>query len=123
LNTAILYIVSRLIPGVAYSSIKTLFLSSLVLYLVNLLVKPAIELLLLPVNILTLGALRWVANVISLYLVTILVSGFTISSFLFNGFSYNGFIIPEIYFNGLMTTVLASFVISFLSSILFWLFR
>jgi putative membrane protein len=123
LNTVILYITSRIVSGIGFEDIKSLFLASIVLSVINFLVKPLIDLLLLPVNILTLGALGWVANVISLYLVSILVSGFSISSFIFQGFAYKGFIIPEIYFNSLMTTVAASIAISLSSSFLFWLFH
>ncbi len=123
LNTAVLYIICSLIKGVSYTGPRSLLVASLVLTLVNFLIRPLIDLLLLPVNILTMGALRWVASVVSLYLVSMLVSGFSISGFGFPGFSYYGFIIPEIYFNTLLTTILAAMMMSFLSSILFWLFH
>jgi len=123
-NLAALWLVTELFEGIAFTGgYQTLLLATLALTLVNLLVKPLINLLLLPINLITLGAFRWVVNVVTLYLVTLLVPQFTISAFLFPGFSYQGFIIPPINLGMIWVYVLTSLFLSVTTSFLFWLTR
>jgi len=123
-NLAALWLATELFEGIAFAGgYQTLLLATLALTLVNLLVKPLINLLLLPINLITLGAFRWVVNVVTLYLVTLLVPQFTISAFLFPGFSYQGFIIPPINLGMIWVYVLTSLFLSITTSFLFWLTR
>ncbi|PJE67620.1 hypothetical protein COU95_01345 [Candidatus Shapirobacteria bacterium CG10_big_fil_rev_8_21_14_0_10_40_9] len=124
INVASLWIVSQIISGVTFAKgYETLFLTGAVLGLVNLFIRPLINILLLPLNLLTLGAMRWLVNVATLYLVTLIVSDFSISGFSFPGFFYNGFSIPAFSTTGFWALVLTSFILSFVSSFLFWLVR
>jgi len=121
-NLIALWLVAQFIQGVSFvGGYQTLLLAALALTLVNLLVRPLIKLLLLPINLLTLGAFRWLVNVITLYLVTLLVPQFKISGFLFPGFTYQGFIVPAIYLTSFWVYVLSSFFLSLITSFLFWL--
>jgi putative membrane protein len=124
INVATLYLVTQVLSGVRYlDGYQTLLLAAFALTIVNLLVKPLINLLLLPINLLTLGAFRWLINVLALYLVTLLVPQFQISGFLFPGFSYQGLIIPAIGLNVFWVFVLASFLISLIGSFFYWLVK
>lgn len=121
-NLAALWLVTQIFEGASFTGgYQTLLIASLALTLVNLLVKPLINLLLLPINLLTLGAFRWVVNVVALYLVTLLVPQFKISAFLFPGFSNQGFIIPPIYLGTIWVYLLTSFSLSIIISFLFWM--
>lgn len=123
-NLATLWLISQMLEGVSFSGgYQTLFLAAVALTLVNFLVKPLIKLLLLPINLLTLGAFRWLVNVIALYLVTLLVPQFEIKSFLFPGFSYQGFVVPSIYLGTFWVYVLVSLFLSLITSFLFWLIK
>ena len=83
-NLVALWMAVEIIGGVAYDGgYRTLLLAAVALTLVNLFVKPLIKLLFLPVNLLTMGAFRWVINVIALYLVTMVVPQFKIIGFAF----------------------------------------
>ena len=96
INLAALILVSQAIAGFKISgAYQGILFTAIVLTGVNFAIKPLIKLLLLPINLITLGAFRWVANVFSLYLVTLLVPYLEIFSFTFPGFTYQGFIIPE----------------------------
>jgi uncharacterized membrane protein YvlD (DUF360 family) len=99
-----------------------IFFTAAVLTGINLALKPLIRLLLLPINLITLGAFRWVANVFSLYLVTMLVPYLEIVDFQFPGFSYQGFIIPSMFLGTFVVLLISSFLISFINTFLFWLF-
>lgn len=124
INAASLWLVGQLISGLYFAKgYETLIVTAAVLGLVNLFVKPLINILLLPINLLTLGTLRWLVNVATLYLVTLLVSDFKIIGFSFPGFSYEGFLIPAFSTTGFLALVLTSFVLSLCSSFLFWLAR
>jgi putative membrane protein len=121
-NLGSLWLVAYLLPGVTYSGgTKTLLWAALVLTLVNLFLKPLIKLLLLPVNLITLGSFRWLINVLSLYLVTLIVPAFDIVGFHFSGFTYKGFAVPAVDFNYFWALVVTSFILSLSSTTLLWL--
>lgn len=121
-NFVSLWITSFILEGVGYlGGYQTLAIAAGVLTLVNLLVKPLVNILLLPINLITLGTFRWLINVITLYLVTVIVPQFKIVAFKFTGSAYQGFIIPQIYISTFWAFVLASFVISLITSFLLWL--
>ncbi|MGB9706613.1 MAG: phage holin family protein [Microgenomates group bacterium] len=121
-NIISLWLATNILAGVNLKEgWQTLVVVALVLTLINLVVKPLVNLLLLPLNLLTLGLFRWVSNVIALYLVTAIIPEFEISGFNFPGFSYQGFIIPQMYLTTFWVFVIASFIISLVTSFLLWL--
>jgi len=100
---------------------QTIALTALVLTILGTLVKPLIKILLIPINLLTLGAFRWLINVITLWLVTLVVPQFKIGSFVFQGLNWNGFIIPSFFMARFWAFVLASLFISLVTSFVLWL--
>lgn len=124
INLASLWVIGQIIPGISFGDgYQGLLLTSLVLGLVNLFVKPLINILILPLNILTLGAFRWLVNVASLYLVTVFVPQFKISGFFYPGYAYQGFVIPSLNVSFFWALVLTSFVLSLLLAFFYWLVR
>ena len=110
-----------LIPGVSNNGgTKSLVLATLVLGLMNRLIRPLISLLLLPVNLITMGAFRWIVNVMVLFLLTLAVSQINITSFTFPGYTFRGFVMPELEVTKFWTLVVASLTISLTSSFLIW---
>lgn len=81
LNTLILMLVARLTPGVHFASFWSALITSLVLGLLNALVRPLIIILTLPVNILTLGIFTLVINAFIFWLAGTIVKGFEIQNF------------------------------------------
>ncbi len=111
-----------LIPGITNTGgLKTLVIATLVFSLMNFFIRPLISLLLLPINVVTLGAFRWLVNVLVLFLLTLVVTELKISAFTFPGYFYHGFIIPELAISRFWNFVLASACISFVNSFLLWL--
>ncbi|MEN9621571.1 MAG: hypothetical protein RLZZ67_5 [Candidatus Parcubacteria bacterium] len=72
----------RFIPGISVSSFYYALLASVVIGLVNLLIKPLITLATLPINALTLGLFGLLVNGGLLWLVALYVPGFSISTFM-----------------------------------------
>lgn len=123
-NALSIFLISQLISGMkVYGGFATYLIAGLVLTLLMMLLKPILNLLALPLNIITLGLFSFVINVIIFYILTVLVVGIVVSPFTFPGVSFAGFIIPKIYFNIIFAFVLVSFLQSFMVSFLSWLIK
>jgi putative membrane protein len=76
LNGVALLLAAKLVPGISYhGGLGYLVLAGLVFGLINLIVKPLVTLLSLPVIVLTLGLFFLVINALMLYLADALLSG------------------------------------------------
>ncbi len=123
-NFLALWLLGRFMSGVEFlEGYKTIALTALVLSLLSFLVKPLIKLLLIPLNFLTLGAFRWLINVITLWLVSLIIPQFRIESFLFSGFEWSVFVVHEIFIPRFWAFVLVSLFISLINSFIFWLIK
>ncbi len=81
LNTLLLLLVGNIVPGVRFSSFWAALVTSIVLGLLNALIRPLLLLLTLPINIFTLGLFTLVINGLIFWLAGSIVKGFEISSF------------------------------------------
>ena len=81
LNTLILMLVAQIDKGIKFSSFWAALVASLVLGLLNALVRPLILLLTLPINFLTLGLFTLVINALMFWLAASIVKGFEITNF------------------------------------------
>jgi putative membrane protein len=123
-NSFAIFFISQLLPGVkVYGGLPTYLLGGLALTLLLLLLKPILNILALPLNLITMGLFSFVVNVVIFYLLTVLVVGISITSFTFPGYEYAGFIIPKIYINTLFAFILVSFLQSATVTFLSWLTR
>ena len=73
---------SYLIPGVAVAGFWAALWLALFLGIINVLVKPILILVTLPINILTLGLFTFVINAILILLAASVIKGFAVSGFL-----------------------------------------
>ena len=73
---------ANFIPGVHVSGFKSALIAAVVLALLNTFVKPILQVLTIPVTILTLGLFLLVINVIIIYLAARLVDGFSVNGFI-----------------------------------------
>lgn len=103
-----LFLLAWLVPSVSYVDWVTLLLASIVLTILQKIVKPILSLLFLPINIVTLGFFSLVLNVGLLWLVTYLVPGFYIQPIAIGGVELNYF----------FTLLVLSFIISFFQSLI-----
>jgi putative membrane protein len=124
LNGLILYLAVLIYPGMSIDTgVITLLVAAASLTVLNKIVKPLIKLLLLPINLVTMGLFGWVVNVLSLFLLTYFVNGFSIYAFYFNGWSYQGFVIPAMQISILYSFILGSIVLSLVSNLVYWLVK
>jgi len=123
-NAFSLFILSVIIPGVKITGgLPSYLFGGIALSLLFTLLKPVLNILALPLNIITLGAFSFLINVIIFYLMTVFVPSISITAFTFPGFSYAGFVIPSMYFNVLFAFVIVAFLQSLVVSFLSWLIK
>lgn len=122
INLASLWIATKLIPGLTYSNdLQTLFTGAIAFAIINIILVPLIKVLLLPLNLFTLGLFAWLTNVLALYALTIWVPGFRLLPYLFPGWHSNFFTLPPLELSTFWVAVLASLSIGIVTHILQWL--
>jgi putative membrane protein len=97
-SVATIYLLSMVINTILIRDIPSLLLMGLVLFIVNLLVKPLLLLLTLPINIISFNIFSFVVNAWTIMLADLLVKGINM--------------------NGFMNSLLAAFIISVLQHLL-----
>lgn len=123
-DTFALLIIYRTFTGIIFQPFpQTLFLAGAGLMISSLLIKPIINILLIPVNLVTFGLFRWVSSAITLYLVTLLVPGFKIVAFAFSGLSTKWIDIPSFSLPGILAFIAMSFFLSLVTSFFYWLIK
>jgi putative membrane protein len=81
-NVVALYAAEKLVDGISFSGdFGILVLAGLVFALVNLLLKPVVKLLAIPLIIVTLGIALFFINILMLYITSWIVSDFKITHF------------------------------------------
>lgn len=73
--------VGWVVPGISVSSFATALIASVVIALVNIVIKPVLVFLTLPINILTLGVFILVINALLFMFVAYLVPGVEVDGF------------------------------------------
>src|SRR5207237_1392567 len=81
INALAVLLASKIVTGIYVESWGTALLAALVLGLINLIIRPLIMLLTLPINLVTLGLFSLVINAILFWLTGALVRGFDVNGF------------------------------------------
>lgn len=81
LNAVALLLVAYLLPGIAVASFGSALIAALVLGLLNMLVKPVLVLLTLPITIITLGLFLLVLNALLFWFAGSVLKGFQVNGF------------------------------------------
>lgn len=81
INALIIFVIAYILPGVHMDTYLTALAVALVLGILNVLVKPILIILTLPITLLTLGLFLIVINALLLLLTDAIVPGFTIDGF------------------------------------------
>jgi putative membrane protein len=103
----VLLLLAWLLPTVGILDWVTLLIASVVITILFSLIRPLLNLLLLPINIVTLGFFSTIINTLLLYTALYLVPGFTITPMIIFG----------MYLNQFFSIMLISFAIGCLMSI------
>lgn len=103
LSAAGLYLTASVVPGFVLGSFSAAMIAAIVVGFFNMLLRPLLLILTLPINILTLGLFTFVVNAIILKIAAALIDGFEIKSW--------------------GAAILGAVVLAVIQAILFWLFE
>lgn len=124
INSVTLYLISLAVSGIYFEKgFTTIVLAGVGLAAASLVVKPIINVLLLPINLVTFGLFRWVGYAVTLYIVTLIVPGFRLVEFAFNGINTYWLTLPPVHLTGILSFIVFSFILSIVSTILDWLLK
>jgi len=99
INGFAVFIASSILPGVDVNSFTTAIIVSVILGVLNMILKPILVVLTLPITMITLGLFYFVVNGLIILLVSKFVPGFTV--------------------NGILTAIIFSLVLSIIN----WFFN
>ena len=81
INVLALFVVEYLVPGFVLKDVWAAVVAAIVIGIVNTLIKPVLQIIALPITILTLGIGAFLINVLLLWGTSKLVPGFYIAGF------------------------------------------
>lgn len=81
LTAAALFGITYLVPGITVDNYTTALIAAVIFGLVNVLIKPILLVITIPVNIITLGLFTLVINAGMFWLTAYLVKGFSVADF------------------------------------------
>ena len=79
-NVFALLVVAYIVPGFAFVNIQSAIVAAVVIGVVNTFIKPILQLVTLPISIITLGISAFLVNVFLLWGVSRIVPGFIITN-------------------------------------------
>lgn len=122
INALSLYFLTQIFEGVRVTGgISSFLFGGLVLSVMFKVLKPVLNIVSLPLNIITLGAFSFLINIFIFYLATRVIGTISIREFTYHGVSIAGFVIPKITFNTFFAYAAAAMVQSIFVTIISWL--
>ncbi|MBX4205806.1 phage holin family protein [Candidatus Microgenomates bacterium] len=121
----VLYLIAQATTGLNFSGgYWAIFATGVALALATLLVKPIVNILLLPINLVTFGLFKWIGNAVTLYIVDLVLDQFKVGEFSFSGFSNEWITLPAYHTNSMILSyIFFSFIIFFVAGIIYWLIK
>jgi len=124
INLGALWAITQIIPAVTIiGGVKGFMIGALAFMAANIFLIPLLRILLLPLNLLTVGFFTWLSNVLALYFLVTVIPSFNISSYQFPGVFYQGFTIPSLELSTFQTVILVSFLIGLIIHFISWLIK
>jgi uncharacterized membrane protein YvlD (DUF360 family) len=112
INSIVLSFAAEVFPGLFISNrLEGIIISGLALTLLNRFVKPLIKTILLPINLITFGTLKWIVNLIIFFILGIILPQLSIKPFYFSGFSWQGVSIQGFSVSYFFSLALVSFIV------------
>lgn len=122
INSVALYLISLFILGLRIEGgLKNYLICGLLLLLGDYVLKPIINLISIPFNVLTLGFFSSITNALILYFITIIFPKIIINGFYFQAISYKTISIPSFYVTRILSYLVISFIIQVIKQMIYWL--
>ncbi len=119
-----LYLTSLIAKGMIFEKgLQSLVMTAIALSFASIFVRPVINILLLPINLVTFNLFRFIASAITLFIIDLILSEFQILFFSFNGLNSPYLFLPPINIPIPLAYVAFSIMISTIAGIFHWLVR
>ncbi len=82
INVFALFVVAYLVPGFVLTGLWPAIVAAIVIGVVNTFIRPILQIIALPISLITFGISAFLINVALLYMVSFIVPGFRIANFL-----------------------------------------
>jgi putative membrane protein len=120
--TFALFVLPLIVPGVTIEGgLATLLIGAGVLTLLFLILKPILNIISFPVNLITVGIFNIFINALLVYLLTVFVTQITVSAFTYHNVTFAGFSAPDMAFNTFFAYLFTAFVLSVIAWFGKWL--
>lgn len=117
-----LVVASKLLPALLISGgLKGILTAGLAFMVADMILVPFIRILLLPLNLLTLGLFTWLSNVLALYFLVSFLPTFQLLPYEFAGANFGWVIIPPAHLSQFQVVIVASFLIGVIIHFVSWL--
>jgi putative membrane protein len=117
-----LFILPFIVGGVDVTGgLWTNIFGGIMLSIMMTVIKPILNIISFPFNLMTLGFFSIFTNAFILYLLTIFVTGIMIHPYKSDGMNILGFVIPPITFNTLFAFLASALILSLIVMIIKWL--
>lgn len=122
--TFALYVLPFIVPGVEISGgVWTILIGGIALTLLFFVVKPILNVISIPVSIISVVIFSTITNLFVLYILTVFISGISVLPFSYPRGEFFGFITPRISFNMFFAYTYTAFVLSFIDAFVSWLVK
>lgn len=78
----LLLLVANYVPGIEVSGLYIAFIVAIILGVVNLVIRPILVLLTLPINMMTFGLFTFIINAILFWFISTFIQGFNVDGFI-----------------------------------------
>jgi len=124
LSTAAVFILLQIVPAVSIAgSWQNLFFASFVLSIVTFILRPIVNLLLLPINLVTLNLSSWFVYLATFYVWTAMLPQIRISNWYISGLQVGTITVSAFNLVKWQVTVVSAFVFIIVYKILNWIFK
>ena len=123
IETVALYLATQIATGMVFEKeLEGLVITGIALALAMRLVKPFINVLLLPLTLATLGLLKFLGSTVTLYIVDYALPQFEVTGFHFSGLTSDYLDLPAVSFDNKIFGYLAfALIISIITSLINWI--
>jgi len=120
-----LYLANSVAKGLVFQNeLQGFIITAGALAVATRLIRPIINILLLPLTLATLGLLKFLSHTVTLYLVDVALNQFSVEYFDFPGLKSQYLDLPAVHFNhGVMAYLAFSILISFVTGFVNWLMK
>lgn len=122
IETTALYLASQIAQGLSFEKgVQSLLLTGFALGIASFVIRPIINILLLPINLVTFNLFKWLSHAVTLFLVDLLLSEFSIGGFRFLGLVSDYLDIPAITLDpGVLSYLAFSVIIATIANVIYW---